>query len=70
MIGVQALLRFVDVQLTDTQQTIVVEEIRNSGLEAVAVLRMVAGFRRFSVLLPPRLPVMGPVHDRCHQPAE
>ena len=70
MIDIRARLRLVDVQLTDAQQTIVVEEIGSGGLEAIAVLRVVAGFRCLGVELRPRLPVMCPVHDRPQQPAQ
>ena len=70
MIGVQARLRLVEVQLTNAQQTIVTEEIGSGGLEAIAVLRGVAGFRRLCVELRPRLPVMCPVPDRPQQPAQ
>ena len=70
MIGIRAHLRLVDVHLTSAQQAIIVEEIRDSRLEAVAVLRVVAGFRCFGVLRPPRLPMMCPMHDRCQEPSE
>jgi len=70
LIGHQTGLRPLEMnQVTDAQQTVVVEKRGYDTLEAVAVLRVVAGFRDFGVQLRPRLPVMRPVHDGRQQAA-
>ena len=56
--------------MADAQQTVIVEKIGDVGFVAVAVLGMVALFGGVGVQRRPQQPVMGPVYDRCQQPAE
>jgi hypothetical protein len=54
-------------QVPDAQEAIVVEEGRQGTLVPVAVLRMVAGLRNFSVEMYPEQGVLHPVHGRRQQ---